>query len=29
MAVVALLAVGYPAESPDPRSRKAREEIII
>ena len=29
MAVVALLAVGFPAENPGPRPRKAREEIII
>ncbi|MFO7727152.1 MAG: nitroreductase family protein [Desulfonatronovibrio sp.] len=29
MAVVALLAAGYPAENPDPRPRKAVEEIVL
>ncbi len=29
MAVVALLAAGYPAENPGPRPRKSREEIIL
>lgn len=29
MAVVALMAAGYPAEDPDPRPRKAMEEIVL
>lgn len=29
MAVVALLAAGYPAENPAPRPRKAMEEIVL
>ncbi len=29
MAVVALLAAGYPAENPEPRPRKALEEIVL